>query len=93
MNRKTISYEVVVRKDTVSVEEYVNGNRMATPLLVGTNNEYDIAMACRKAAMELLIRADWIQHSKEFYHTTDIQKQINMMLNENEFTMEGELNE
>lgn len=93
MKKKTISYEVVIGRDTVCVEEYINGNRRATPLLVGTNNDYDIAMACRKAAMELLIRADAIQNGKDFLPVTDINKQIEIMLSENKFTMDGEPNE
>ena len=91
--KKTISYEISIGRDTVSVNEYINGKCKVKPLLVGTNNNYDIAMACRKAAMELLMRADAIHNGKEFFPVTDINKQIEMMLSENEFTMEGEPNE
>lgn len=86
-----MSYEVVVGRDIVSVEEYVNGNRRDTPLLVGTNNPYDIAMACRKAAMEFLMRADAIQNGNAFIPVTDISKQIEMMLGENGFDMNGKI--
>ena len=91
--KKTISYEIAIGRDIVSVNEYINGKCRETPLLVGTNNNYDIAMACRKAAMELLMRADAIQNAKEFCPVTDINKQIEMMLSENSFYLEGETNE
>lgn len=93
MKNKTVTYEVVIRRDTVCVEEYINGNRRKEPLLVGTNADCDIAMAFRRAAMEMLIRADGIQNGKQFFSATDINKQIEMMLSENKFTMEGEPNE
>lgn len=93
MKKRTVTIEVVIGKDTVSVEEYINGGKRTTPLLVGTNNTNDIAMAYRRAAMEFLIMADGIQNSKNFLPVTDINKQIETMLSENAFNLEGESNE
>lgn len=93
MKKKTMAIEVVIGKDNLSVESYINGVKMVTPLLVGTSNPNDIAMAYRRAAIEFLVMADGIQHSKEFLPVTDIDKQIKMMLSENAFYLEGESNE
>lgn len=93
MKKRTVSIEVAIGRDAVSVESYINGGKRATPLLVGTSNPNDIAMAYRRAAMEFLVMADGIQNNKHFLPVTDIDKQIKMMLSENAFYLEGESNE
>ena len=83
MKERKISYEVVIGKDQVSVDECIDGEKISPSLFVGTPNSYDIAQACRKAAYALLERADGIQHNQDFYHEFNIREQINLMREEN----------
>jgi len=88
MSRKkaNFSFEIIIEKDQVFVEEYIHGKRRNIPVFVGSANNYDIAQACRKLAHTLLEKADGIQHSKDFYHEINAQNQIELMMEENNLT-------
>lgn len=86
-NKGGFAYELVIdhEEKSITIEEYLNGKRRAIPLSkFYSDDTHYITMACRVMAYALLERADAIQYSKDFYHETDVQAQIKLMMEENE---------
>lgn len=97
-SKSDFSYKITVdhEKRITFVNSFINGKKAKTPIYVAQDViPYTVAEACRTAAFQLLEKADEIQHSKEFYHHADIQKQIELMKYENRsiFSKEDEDNE
>ena len=82
----SFAYKVVIEdySDTICVVEYVCGHDRNSTCFVGCTRSHNIAKACRKAAYDLLARADGVEHSDDFYPEIDVNEQIALMLEENE---------